>query len=367
MGCFVDEIYESFARSTKMKLLIKLASMVLLAAMLFWPVQAVAAKGPVFDGQVIFGQLYTLASGETLNGDLLVFGGSAVIEQGATVKGNAVVFGGDLEINGDVTGDAAVFGGTIKLGATAHVYGNVSIIGSTLERADGAQVDGQINNASIHFGDGQNGTPAEPAIPSIPSLNFNFNPFGEVANILGQAFGLAVLAMLVMLFLAPHADRVAHAVIAQPLIAGGLGLLTLIVAPLALLLLIVTVILIPVAVIAVVVLAVAAVFGWIAVGYEIGQRFTKAIHQNWHPAFSAGVGVFALTLVSATLTNIPVLNCVGWLVPFLLGLAAFGAVVITRFGTQSVSAPAVSTPGPAAPEAPLPPPSDESKDSDKPG
>ncbi len=82
------------------------------------------------------------------------------------------------------------------------------------------------------------------------------------------------------------------------------------------------------------------VFGWIAIGYEVGQRFTKAIHQNWHPAFSAGLGTFALTLVAKILTGIPVLNCVGWLVPFLLSMAALGAVLMTRFGTQTVLAPA---------------------------
>jgi threonine/homoserine/homoserine lactone efflux protein len=86
-------------------------------------------------------------------------------------------------------------------------------------------------------------------------------------------------------------------------------------------------------------LIVAGVFGWLVVGYEIGKRFTKAIHQNWHPAFSAGAGVFALTLVAKALTGIPVLNCVGWLVPVVMVLAALGAVVMTRFGMQMVAAP----------------------------
>jgi hypothetical protein len=142
-----------------------------------------------------------------------------------------------------------------------------------------------------------------------------------------------------MLFLATHADRVAHAILAQPLTAGGLGLLTVVVAPLAIVLSVITLILIPLAPIIVVALVAAGVFGWIAIGYELGQRFTQAIHQNWHPAFSAGLGTFALTLAARILTGIPVLNCVGWLVPFLLSMAALGAVIMTRFGTQLVSAP----------------------------
>jgi len=120
----------------------------------------------------------------------------------------------------------------------------------------------------------------------------------------------------------------------------------------------VTIILIPVAAAVVVALFVAGVFGWIAIGYEIGQRFTAAIHQNWHPAFSASLGVFTLTLVAKALTGIPVLNCVGWLVPFLLGLAGLGAVLMTRFGTQSVVAPAAvesASLAPVAPAAPVAP------------
>jgi cytoskeletal protein CcmA (bactofilin family) len=343
-----------------MKPTFRIASLVLLVMLVFVPFQSAAAKGPSFDGQVIFGQSYTLKSGETLNGDLLIFGGSATLEEGTTVNGNVVLFGGNLVVDGEVSGDVAVTGGTVTIGAGAHLHGNLTTVGASLERAEGSQIDGQIyNTATSWIGNGSNGnnpvTPIIPAVPAVPNVHINFDPFGPLFNAFGQALGLAVLAMLVMLFLAPHADRVAHAVMAQPLTAGGLGLLTLIVAPITLVLLTITIILIPVVAIAVVALFVAAVFGWIAIGYEIGQRFTTAIHQNWHPAFSAGLGVFALTLVANALTGIPVLNCVGWLVPFLLGLAGLGAVIMTRFGTQSVVAPAPVAPAPLTPIAPVAP------------
>ncbi len=347
-----------------MKLTVKITSLVLLAMLVFVPMQPAAAKGTSFDGQVIFGQSYTLKSGETLTGDLLVFGGSATLEEGATVNGNVVLFGGSLVVNGEVTGDVAVTGGSVTIGASAHLHGNLTTVGASLERAEGAQIAGQIpNTATSWVGNGSNDnnpvTPVNPATPVAPIVNVNLDPIGRVLNMFGQALGLAVLAMLMMLFLAPHADRVAHAVMAQPLTAGGIGLLTLIVAPITLLLLTVTVILIPVVAAAVVALFVAAVFGWIAIGYEIGQRFTAAIHQNWHPAFSAGLGVFTLTLVADALTGIPVLNCIGWLAPFLLGLAGLGAVIMTRFGTQAVSALKVNeqplTLAAAAPAAPVAP------------
>jgi cytoskeletal protein CcmA (bactofilin family) len=351
-----------------MKTSVRIASLVLLVMLFFVPMQTAAARGTSFEGQVIFGQSYTLKTGQTLTGDLLVFGGTATLEKGATVNGNVVLFGGSLVVNGEISGDVAVTGGSVIIGASAHIHGNLSTIGASLERAEGAQIDGQIfNTATSWVGNGNNGsnpvTPNIPATPTVPPLRINFNPFGSLFNAFGQALGLAVLAMLVMLFLAPHADRVAHAVMTQPLTAGGLGLLTVIVAPITLLLLTITIILIPVVAVVIVALFVAVVFGWIAIGYEIGQRFTTAIHQNWHPAFSAGLGVFVLTLVANALTGIPVLNCVGWLVPFLLGLAGLGAVIMTRFGTQLVVAPASVQPAPLAPIASVAPVASEPESS----
>jgi hypothetical protein len=326
-----------------MKTILRFTTVLLLMMVFLLPTQSAGAASGAQDGQVVFGQSFTLKSGETMNGDLLVFGGSATVEAGALVNGSVVLFGGNLTMNGTVTGDVAVTGGTASLGQTAHISGNLVTVGASLDRADGSQVDGEIyNTATSWIGNGENSTIPQvvtPTMPAIPPVKFDFQPVFSVLNAIGQSLGIAILAMLVMLFLASHADRVAHAIIAQPLTAGGLGLLTVVVAPIAIVLSVVTLILIPLAPIIAIAVLVAGVFGWIAVGYEVGQRFTTAIHQNWHPAFSAGLGTFALTLVAKVLTEIPVLNCVGWLAPFLLSMAALGAVIMTRFGTQVVAAP----------------------------
>ena len=343
-----------------MKLDLKFASLALLLALVFLPTKSASASGGVFDGQVIFGQSFTLESGDTLTGDLLVFGGTADIQAGAVVDGNVVLFGGALTVDGEVTGDVSATGATVTLGPAAHIGGDLITIGATLDKSDTAQVDGQIFNTATSWSNGSNGEqPVEPDLPEpdviLPQYVVNFDPLSGVWNIFGNALGLGVLAMLVALFLAPHAGRVARAVVDQPVMSGGVGLLVAFLTPIALFMMVITIILIPVAGLVVLALIIAGVFGWIAIGMEIGQRFTRAIHQTWHPSIEAGLGTFALTLGAAALTNIPVLNCIGWLVPFLLGLAAFGAVIMTRFGTQSVAAPAAETLAPVTPEAPLPP------------
>jgi len=329
-----------------MKSLIKISSLLMLVILILLPFQKAGAADGVIQGQFVFGQSFTLQSGQTMEGDLVVFGGSATVEQGATLNGNVVVFGGSLTIDGTVIKDAVVFGGSAFLGGSSHIFGNLSTLGSTLDRTDGSLVDGQVNNGNLHLGDGQNITPVPPVIPVIPALNINFDPM-SILKPFTDAFSLAVLAMLVMFFLAPHADRVAHAIIAMPLTAGGLGLLTLIAVPvvyiiLALLsLLIITLIVtVPLMIAVAVVLGMAGLFGWIAIGYEVGQRFTQVIHQEWHPAFSAGLGVFVVSLIAfgaSSLNFIPGMSCITWVLPSLIGMLALGGVIMTRFGTQKAT------------------------------
>ena len=200
----------------------------------------------MFEGQVIFGQSYTLQSGQTLSGDLLVFGGTAEIQADAKVEGNIVLFGGELTVDGEATGDVAAIGATVTLGPDAHIGGDLVTVGATLEQAETAKVDGQIYNTATSWSEASNGEyPIEPVIPepeiTTPKFNFDFHPFRYFWNVVGNAIFLGLLAMLLMLFLARQAETVAQAAVKQTLTAGGLALLTVIVAPFALLLLSITI------------------------------------------------------------------------------------------------------------------------------
>ncbi|MCX7608653.1 MAG: polymer-forming cytoskeletal protein [Anaerolineales bacterium] len=334
---------------------LKLLFVVFLLALLVVPWQSVAASDGSFDGQIIFGQSFTLESGKTLEGDLLVFGGMVEIQEKALVNGDVVLFGGLLTLDGTVNGNVSVTGGQVSLGPTAHITGDLITVGATLEKAETARVDGELYlSGTMPTGNLDELTPTPWPIPDVPSWSEpRLSPFevgwgilGRVFNVFLQAIGLTALSMVLMLFLAPQTGRVAQAAVSQPWIAGLLGLLTVILSPFALLLLTITLILIPVAVLAAFLLALAGLFGWIALGYEIGERFTRAIRRTWHPSFSAGLGVFVLTLLSSALNSIPGLSCVGWVFPTLLGLLGLGAVIMTRFGTQTVTQapPKVETP-----------------------
>lgn len=286
------------------------------------------------DGQVVFGGSYTLTSGETLNGDLVVFGGMATVEEGATVNGNLGVVGGNAEVNGYVNGDVAVMGGVVYLGPQAVVSGDVVTMGGSLQRAEGAQILGQV----VEGGSGPISLPngINIPVPWLQQVRLNVSLWWRALWMLFRAFMLAALAMLSVLFLERPTQRVAQAATQQPLTTGAAGLLMLVITPGTLLLLAITLILLPVALALALLLAVAALFGWLALGTEVGTRLMKAFHQDWPLAAQAGLGTFVLSFVTGGLNFIP---CVGWVPGFLALIVGLGAVALTRLGTVAYPAP----------------------------
>jgi len=339
----------------------KLTTFILLLALLFLPGASVQAQGPNSDDVFLVGQNYTLKSDETLTGSLAVIGGNAVIESDAVItgdiiliggnltidgnaSGNVAIIGGNLTIAGEISGDVAVIGGQAKLVETAKVTGDIATIGGQLDKEPGAEIKGNIvNNAPFAMPDAPNApnVPNTPSVPQAPSFNMEVNPLWEVVNVVWRAIAIAAISMLLTLFLQPQLERVADAVIRKPLMAGSFGLLTVALTPLAMLIMIVTLILIPVAIVVAILIPLAWLFGIVALGQEVGERFTKAINQMWAPVISTGFGTFLLLLVGGFVGLIP---CVGWLLPFLVALIAMGGVAMTWFGTRSMPGSIVTQP-----------------------
>lgn len=296
------------------------------------PTQNVHASG-LLDGRVVFGDNFILESGETLTGDLVVIGGSAVVEEDATVRGDLVVVGGSLTLDGTVEGSSAIIGGLAVLGETAVIEGDLVAVGGAVDQAPGARVEGQVVTnvpaPDIRIPD----MPSVPGVPSPPQpdFSFNINPVARAMQVLFTAILLAALSMLATLFLQPQLERVSQVVTSQPVIAGSFGLLTMVLLPFVVLVLALTILLIPVSLLVVVAAAFAWLFGVIALGVEVGERFTRAINQSWAPALTTGFGTFLLMLVSGGIGMVP---CIGWLVPFLVAMLGVGGVVLTVFGTR---------------------------------
>ncbi len=323
-----------------MKTKFRIVTLISLMMLALVPTSAVFAQGPGPNGgQVIFGSNFTLESGDTFDGDLVVFGGNVSIEEGAEFNGDLIVVGGTVTSDGVIHGDVVAIGGQIYLNETASALGDVVTIGGQAVVAEGAVVEGEIVNnvqPEINLPDGQVPPFQDPSRIDV-KYDFGFSFFGQMFQLFFWATLAAGFAMLLSLFWKPQMERAGNAIAAQPLMVGAMGLLAVVVSALLFL-----------TIIPPIVLGFAWLFGIVAFGAEVGERFAKAMSQTWSPVATVGVGTFLLVLVSGALGFLP---CIGGLAQFLLGLLAIGSVVITRFGSRTIHTSGVIVDPPPPPVA----------------
>jgi len=311
-------------------------TILLLLAFITSPVQAQDPQpGNTISGdQVIIGNSFSLQSNETLEGSLLIIGGTASTAEDSKVNGDLVLIGGTLAINGAVEGDIVSIGGVVTLEDNAVVNGGLTMIGASLTRSPSARINGSILEETprlLNFNFlKENGL-------KLP-LQSNTKPLNKILTATFQSLVMAVLAVLVGLLLPLNLKNSAAALVREPVVTGGIGLLTVVVAPVILVLLTITIILIPVTLLAAVALGLAVVFGNIVIGYEIGNRLSTVVKDTWHPSIAAGIGTLLLSLVTGFAGVIP---CVGWVLGFLASVMGLGAVVTSRFGSTKYAAKVV--------------------------
>jgi len=309
--------------------------LILIATLVVLVIPSTAFAKELFDDRVVAGGTFTLQSGEMLDGSLIVFGGTAAVEEDSIVEGDVVVLGGIVSVNGLVEGNLVGVGGVVNLKEQAAVEGDLTTIAATLNRDPGAQVYGQVVTGID--------IPALDLVPSsidIPAFNQferSYSPFAfSMWRILWFIFRTLLwgaLAALIAMFLPNPTTRTSNAIVNEPVMAGGGGLLAIIVTPIVLVILAITCILSPISLLGALALALAWVFGRIAIGLEIGKRIAKSFNRDWPLPLAAGVGTFSLALVVDSVGTF--IYCVGWLLPLVVGLFGLGGVILTRFGTQS--------------------------------
>lgn len=325
-------------------------SLILVLAFAF---PSVAVARSLSDDRVIFGGNFTLPAGETHEGSLMVFGGNVSLEEGSRVTQDVVVLGGNLTSEGEIDGSLISLGGNSTLGALARVGGDMIMIGGNLVRDPGAQIAGQIFT--------ENDIPLRVALPRfrLPNLRpdsiFADVGFSLMSGLwfLFRVFLTAALAVVVVMLFPRPTERTAHAITTQPLIAGLIGILTAVVLPVILVVMAITLILIPVSLFGLLALFILGFFGWVALGYVLGERMMHTFKQTWAPPVAAGVGTFVLSFVSWMIDA--VIPCVGWMVPWFVAFIGLGAVLMTRIGTQYYQQSGPMGSSASSSQEPLPP------------
>ena len=323
-----------------MKTLTKISLLFVLLLALALP-STTFAKG-IMDDQVVFGDMFTLRSGDVLDGNLIVFGGNVELKSGSTVDGDLIVFGGIINADGLITGNVVGLGGPVNLGGTAVVEGEVVSAGSPVNQSPGAVIEGEIVDLAQgpFVFDFPGGVQTWPDGMQLPGMDWGWNPLVRFGQFVLWLIVGAVAATLTLLFVPDHTERVAYTAVNSPLPSLGIGLLAAVVfVPLIIILtfvmiiLLITICLLPFFLLVAIFAAVVAwAFGLIALGYEVGKRLTKGLNRDWAPPLSAGIGTFLLLLVVNGLEV--VIPCVGWTFPALAGLLGLGAVLFSRFGTR---------------------------------
>jgi hypothetical protein len=323
-----------------MKTLTKISILCVLLLALALPSTAFARE--LNDDQVVFGNNFTLRSGDVLDGNLIVFGGNVELQSGSTVDGDVVVFGGTVNADGLITGTLVGLGGPVNLGETAVVEGEVVSAGSPINKSPGAVIEGEMVDLAQgpFMFDFPGGVQTWPNNMQWQGADWGWNPWLRVGQFVLWLIVGTVVATLTLLFVPDHTERVAYTAFNSPLPSLGIGLLVaLVFIPLLFILtffmiiLVVTICLLPLFLLVVIFAAVVAwAFGLIALGYEVGKRLNKGLNQDWAPPLSAGVGTFLLLLMVNGLEV--VLPCVGWVFPILAGALGLGAVLLSRFGTR---------------------------------
>jgi hypothetical protein len=333
----------------------KIITACLLALLLIVPASPVLADGG--EGVVIFGQDFTLESGEEVDGDVVVFGGNVILEEDSFVDGTVFVMGGNVTAAGEVDNELVVLGGNVELKSTASIGSDVMAIGGQVERAEGAVVEGNV------VGGVTTGLFRAPRIVRVVPLpptpgrlpletgtRIFFNTMMDIFKAVVTALALMALGLLVVLFLPKQTETVAQAVLAAPLPSLGVGFLTAVVAASLTALLAITICLSPIALFMGLATIVAGFFGWIAVGLLIGQKLLEGLKaQEPAPLVAVVIGVLLISLITAV-------PCLGFFV-FLGGVSlGLGGVVLTRFGTMSYPEGPPSPPSPPLPPPPPPAP-----------
>ena len=299
-------------------------------------------------GEVLFGQDLHLDSGEVILGDTVILGGSLDMAEGSRIDGDVVVFGGRVTVDGEITGDLAAIGGNLFLKSNALARGNVVNIGGTFDREEGATVKGEtVQSSRFKFEDMALTMPKDFRHgPIEPSPARGFDLLGTLLHIVRAvtlAVVLGVVGLLAALLLPTHTEVVSNTILSAGWTSLGVGLLTLVVATSVMLFLIVTICLSPIGLLLGLALVVTSLFGWVVVGYMLGQRLMPLFKKQEpiSPVLATLVGVFLLTLLQQGLMILSAIPCIGiffwllgagiWLVAISIGL---GATVLSRFGTQ---------------------------------
>lgn len=287
-----------------------------------------AARTVTIDGEV-GGSV--LAMGETLDvsptriaHNLYGFGSTVDADERTHIEQNAVVFAQRANINGPVGRDVLGFGEEIELGNA--IGGSVTAYAKRVTLLTSARVAGdmvahvpQEESLNVSPGAQVNGK-LTTDLPEAeePRSDYSTGAF-YVAQLLRYA--AAFVAGLILLALVPGLRRVSLHGAGNALVAGGVGLVTLVAMPIIAVIAMITIIGIPLGLLGLVLWLAGVYFAKIVLAHFVGERVTEAAGSRPHFAVALAVGL----LLVLTFVSVPF---IGGVLNFVLTACGLGMLVL---------------------------------------
>ena len=270
--------------------------------------------------------------------DIVALRGSIKVEPGAQVRDAVAILGSVILEPGAQAREAVAVGGDVKLGAGSEVEKDAVSVGGSVVRDAGAEVGGE--EVSV-------GVPALSGLATLAGSRMMFgkheSPAFTVAQTLAKYLVYFALGLLALALFPRRIDAVSASFAAHPWKSVFTGLLGLVVLPFLAVLLVATLIGIPLVPVLGLMVIAAGVLGFTALAYYIGRALPFQARRGTS-VLQLAVGTAIVVLITA----VPFLGGMAWIAAALL---TFGAVLRSRFGSQSPVLPTTLPPSEPPPAA----------------
>lgn len=279
--------------------------------------------------------------------DIVRFGESVFVKDDEMVRGDLVVFGGDVIIEGRVTGNVVVIGGNLRTRSGSEIKGDAMVIGGTLDEDDDAIIYGEriLLDDILPAG----------GLAGLIGLQHHWFRWAVLPVFL---FIKLILAFLIILFLRDRVFVSADHLSAGFLKSFGVGLLALFVGFFALLIvlipLFITLIGIPLGILLIMSCGGVMVIAWTVFAYCLGRYLADRIQiESTNPFLAVLIGGVALSVPDLIAFGLGAADIIplylafkvfGLLLRSFAFVAGLGAVVMSRFGSRTLSLPGGLTP-----------------------
>jgi len=242
-----------------------------------------------YSGKIILNGTQELASGSTLDGDLVLLGGTFLQQPGSTIGGSVHILDGSAHISGEVRGNTTLLGGELTILAGSILRGDLTAPAGALTMSPDARIEGELTGSPAV--DKANAPPA-----SLPPTA------GRWFHLLVEIPLLAMVGYFTARFYPTQIHVIREALVRHPFACTALGLLAMIAGLSLSVLLAYTILLIPVSALLLVLMLFATTFGAVPAALGLGQwalyRFQSSPPR---PSTAAILGMLLLVLIAEIL------------------------------------------------------------------